>query len=117
MIVRTSALATTFFDSTSTSLDALSNAWRGIDLTQPQVQQTKGRVTAGAPLVAALWLDPANGRTIHQCHDNRILELWLGVHCHADAAGPAIFFGHCRQFQPLLGYGSLPHLWPHRFPL
>ena len=54
VIVRTSALATTFFDSTSTSLDAASNAWRGIDLTQLQVQQTKGRVTADAPLVAAL---------------------------------------------------------------
>jgi len=79
IVVRTSALATTFFDSTSTSMDAVTNAWRGIDLTQLEVRQARGRVSADAPEVISLWLTSKAGRIVHQCQDEAVLLFWLSV--------------------------------------
>ena len=47
-------------------------------------------MTADAPLLATLWLDSANGRIIHQCHDDRILELWRGVLDSVSIAMPTL---------------------------
>jgi len=79
IVMRTSALSTSFFDATSTSLDAMTNAWRGIDLTQLEVRQARGRVSADAPEVISLWLASKAGRIVHQCQDEAVLLFWLSV--------------------------------------